>query len=195
MENEDLDCFINSNYNHKPIKRKFPISLIENRDENKIQRFERYIRQLSRAILSCSLCERGKQLYKYKQLELNPQVQPSIFYKDIIIIKEKLDHNDINGILSNISKLMKKYKISYDMFYYTSYAKCLNTGISECPYFNLEMRALSECDPKYIIIIGNVDINNLFKNSKIIKINNYDSDTFVKLLSLLHRKLCNNLSQ
>ena len=105
---------------------------------------------MGRAILSCSLCDRGVNFFKCGNHVRDPHFQPSIFHNDVAIIKYEPDDNDIYEL---IDKDLQK------ILYVTSVIKCYNTIKSPwesnqtCPYFDLETKALSKCWPKLWIVL------------------------------------------
>lgn len=129
----------------KPNPPKLPMFLSEVGKEDKKQSFERFIRQLSRSIYACSLCERGTSLYQHGNNIRDPHYPPSIWHREIAIIKWEPDNSDFSKLVDIDNR---------DDFYITSVIKCQgDADCPSCPFFDLELRALDECWFKMIIVL------------------------------------------
>lgn len=152
---------------HIPPK-KFPISLQETEFETDIQRFERFVRQLGRCIISCSLCKRGLKEIKCGNELLDPHCQPSIWYKNVILIKQEPDCSDKAGLFESLRDVITDCGLNFDNFYKTTIIKCVGDDYSECPYFELEWKAISECNIKLIICFDAMSVERVGGNSNVI---------------------------
>ena len=143
----DWDFITNSDYQ---ITKKSPISLSDNPNENKFERLERFLRQLNRCVISCTLCEHGKKEFKVNDKIRDPQTQFSIDYHKIMMIKFKPDENDIDELFGNLRTTLSQEDLRLNMFSRTSIIKCPNA--SECPYWDIEFKARLDCMPKILLI-------------------------------------------
>ena len=133
--------------------KKFPITLSEaGKRESPNLRFERYIRQLSRAIIACSLCPCGTSPVQWGNQTRDPQFPPSIWHREIALVKYLPDSEDVNDLFNYhwLVLLLDKSDLSLSDFYTTSINKCPNS--KECPYFDLEWKALLQAGLKMVII-------------------------------------------
>jgi len=132
--------------------KKISITLDQVENETDIEKIERYIRQLGRSILACSLCPRGCKMFKSNNDHRIPHFQPSIWYKKIILIKYEPDESDIQELFYDIKPILNKYKVDLNSFYKTTIIKCAGDQLAdECPYFELEWKALQKCPPNLVV--------------------------------------------
>jgi hypothetical protein len=143
---EDFDFIVNGE-SKKPSK-KFPIFYKENPHETPYERFERFSRQLNRAVCACSLCPRGLKDFQHKHLVRDPHFQMSVYYRGIVLIKYEPDESDINGLFDE--HLPKTFD-DVDSVYKTTVVKCAGEDECDCPFFKLELRAMAKAMPKLIV--------------------------------------------
>lgn len=100
---------------------------------------------------ACSLCERGCVFFQKDNLLKDPHFVPSLNYKEVAIIKYEPDVSDFDKLIDIQNR---------DDFYITSVIKCpkLNSD-NDCPFFNLELKALEKCWFKLIIILDEKTAN------------------------------------
>jgi hypothetical protein len=183
-KNKPIKGFNFTTFNPNYLAKKYPIFLSDSIGESDKEKFERFIRQLNRAIYSCSLCERGNVFFEYKNLLRDPHFVPSMEYKNIAIIKYEPNDDDINELISIKNR---------DLFYITSIIKCAGKVSCECPYFDLEIKALSKIWFKLIILLDEKSSNyfgieytinsSLIKNGCKYMCCDYNDETFKKLIS------------
>ena len=128
--------------------KKFPIFRQENPSETPVERFERFNRQLGRAICACSLCPRGLKDHQCNNNIKDPHYQPSIWHKEIMLIKYEPDDSDSSGLFKKVS--------DSDDFYCTTVIKCAGEGKADCPFFKMELRALMPVMPKIIVVFDEI---------------------------------------
>lgn len=116
----------------------------EAKGETNEEAFERLIRPLGRAIYGCSLCDRGKDLFKVNNCMRDPHFPPSINYREVAIIKWEPDDSDFNQLVDIENR---------DDFYITSVMKCAGSCEHKCPFIKLEVEALSKCWFKLVIFL------------------------------------------
>ena len=178
----------------------------EGEGESVEQKFERYIRQIGRCIHACSLCERGCSYYKYKNLERAPHSPPSIWHRNIALIKYEPTDLDIDGLFKdqNLKSLLHKHRAKLDHFYVTSIIKCLGKTTVDCPYFEMEWKAIEPCLPKLLLLFDAKTAAHLgleykvgavqkYKDSKVMCVGeDYEGlETILKILS--NPQICNRL--
>lgn len=152
------------------------MSLDQADNESQTERFERYIRQLGRAILACSLCKRGCEMYRHGHYVRVPHFQPSIWHKRIMLIKYEPDSDDIHGLFDNIKPILDKFGAKLSNFYCTSIIKCAGDDNPNCPYFELEWKAMGNCMPDLIICFDESSANKIgaeYDIKRIQKLNKY----------------------
>lgn len=110
--------------------------------ESEAQKFERYIRQISRCTQACSLCPLGQKFHEFNNVFRDPHVTPSLQHSKIAFVKFKPSVSDLEHYLfSELKDVFKKVDLNFNSVYKTSMVKCIGDG-HDCPYFELEMKAL-----------------------------------------------------
>lgn len=167
--------------------------------ESAKQKFERYARQLGRCILACSLCERGCKMFNVNNTCRIPHFQPTIQHKKYMLIKNRPENKDINGLFSDIIKIINDNGLKKDDFYITTVTKCYGDDDYECPYFALEWDAMKKVPPDVAICFDEksaISIGAEFKPRKLISMNNYkvfcvenmsDLELFLKVVNQQNR--------
>jgi len=153
----------------KPNPPKLPIFLSESNTKDKIKEFERFIRQLGRAIYSCSLCARGTSLLLKNNTLRDPHYPPSIWHKEIAIFKWQPDGDDFGELIPVENR---------NDFYISSIVKCPGNCDYKCPFIDLEIDSLSQCWFKLIIILDKKTADYFGINWKIGQIQGKESKTY-----------------
>jgi hypothetical protein len=128
--------------NDKPLEKRPPVTKYEAGPlETKEQRFERYLRQLSRCVLACNLCKLGNSECFYNNTYFDPHCpNPFKFTSKIMFLKFSPDEIDISsGLFSNVKQICEKF-VNFELIYKTVVNKCYGEA-DECPYFDLEFKA------------------------------------------------------
>lgn len=145
----------------EPTNKSKPITKSDAGSETKEQKFERYLRQLSRCIQACSLCELGDTECVLNNTHYDPHCPNPLNFNKIMLIKFSPDEIDISsGLFNNLKPLFDKTGIDFKSIYKTSINKCYNKTKfkNKCPYFELEMEASR--DLFKLIIIFDVESAN-----------------------------------
>lgn len=166
------------------------VFLMDKPNETPIERFERFNRQLIRAISACSLCPKGCKLHNHNHIDRDPHYPQSIWHKNIALLKYKPDHSDINGkIFDGIKSTLAKYNLTLDDFYTTSIIKCPNHGaISnfQCPYWKLELQAINPVQPALWIVFDESSANDLSQTYRLGKFDQLNENTKVFFTNTNH---------
>ncbi len=110
--------------------------------ETKEHKFERYLRQLSRCVCACNLCELGSSQCHVNNTFYDPHCSNPITFNKIALVKFQPTSDDIsNGLFNNIKCMFNE--LNFDKFYKTSIIKCYGESDYKCPYFDLEIKASS----------------------------------------------------
>lgn len=179
----------------KPFPKMLPITKYDaGLLETKEQKFERYLRQLSRCIYACSLCELGDIEVFGNNTYYDPHCSNPIKFNKIMFLKYTPNNRDIEfGIFNEFKEKCEKYGLKFDNIYKTSIIKCCGESKFKCPYFDIELKS-SRSLFKLIIIFdkksasylglnfkdGELDI---FDNSRVYYCNN-NLDNILKLIKL-----------
>jgi hypothetical protein len=139
-QTEDYDFMTT---NDKPLAKRSPITKGEAGPlETREQKFERFLRQVSRCIYSCSLCELGDSEVFHNNVYYDPHCSTPINYNKIAFIKYMPSKSDIaNGLFGDFKDICNKIGIKFDSIYKTSIKKCHGESKYKCPYFDLEIEA------------------------------------------------------
>jgi hypothetical protein len=110
--------------------------------ETEIQKFERYLCQLSRCIQACSLCELGEHECFYNNTNYDPHCPNPLNFNKIIFVKFTPNEIDISdGLFSDLKPTFDKIEIDFKSIYKTAINKCHGKIENKCPYFELEIKA------------------------------------------------------
>lgn len=148
----------------KPLDKRPPITRCEAGPlETKEQKFERYLRQLSRCVMACSLCKLGDSECFYNNTYYDPHCPNPFIFNKIMFLKFSPNESDIaNGLFMDVKQLCDKY-VNFKFIYKTVVSKCHGESSDECPYFDMEMKASGDLF-KLIIIFDKESADKLGVN-------------------------------
>lgn len=161
--------------------------------ETKEQRFERYLRQLSRCVIACHLCKLGDSECFYKNTYFDPHCPNPFRFNNIMFLKFSPNEEDLSGGLFNDIKRTCEKFIDFEPIYKTVINKCHGEPDGECPYFDMEFKASNDLF-KLIIIFDKESADKLGvefipgKLDKNVGFRTYCCDneqSFIKILKLI----------
>lgn len=143
--------------------------------ETKEQKFERFLRQISKCIYSCSLCELGDNEVFHNNTYYDPHYSNNFKFNKIVFLKfSPTEHDVANGLFNDCKPTCDKIGVKLDSIYKTTIQKCYGESKYRCPYFDMEMEASKDLF-KLIILFDKRSADYLGIEFIIGKLNRHDN--------------------